>query len=123
MRFGSGLWACGVLAILALLPAPAATAGEATLAWSTYLRAGPGETFAALDELSHDVRVSVLGCGPRWCRITSDQWQGYVDRDALTLPGTPGPRRDAASDCFVAGLADDRRPAPTRFCPSSPRPR
>lgn len=112
----------GVAAFAVLLPT-AAGAAQATLAWSTYLRAGPAQTSAALDELSHDASVTVLGCGLRWCRIASDSGEGYVDRDALTLPATPSPDARATAGCFVAGQADDRRPAPTRFCPSAAPPR
>jgi uncharacterized protein YraI len=90
------------------------------VAWSTYLRAGPGETYEAIAELEHDTRVGLVGCSARWCRVSGDAGQGYVDRDALTLPRTVAPQPPANTDCVVAGQADNRGPIPTRFCSASP---
>ena len=113
-----------ITALASLLIASAVLAAQpgAALAWSTYLRSGPGETYAAIDELAHDVRVQVVGCDAQWCRVIDGTVQGYVDRAALALPHPPPADASAATHCVVAGLADDRKPAPTRFCsPGAPQ--
>ena len=86
------------------------------VAWSTYLRAGPGETYTAITELEHDTRAGLVGCDARWCRVSGDAGQGYVDRESLELPRTLAPRPPARTDCVVVGQADNRGPIPTRFC-------
>ena len=113
---------CGILGVNAApatspaLPPATALPRQAVMAWSTYLRAGPGETYAAITELEHDTRVSVVGCDGRWCRISDASGSGYVDRDALDLPRTLAPQPPATMDCVVVGQADNRGPIPTRFC-------
>ena len=113
------VWACrlGVALSLALAAggALAASPPSARLAWSTYLRSGPGETYQAVDEVEHGVAVTIDRCSDRWCRVSAPGIAGYVDRDALALPSPPSPQ-PSASACVVAGQADDRRPMPTRFC-------
>ena len=110
----------GAVALVALLTAPGAASAASpqptVVAWSTYLRAGPGETYAAISELEHDTRVGVVGCDGRWCRVSGEAAQGYVDRDALELPRTLAPEPPARTDCVVVGQADNRGPIPTRFC-------
>ena len=113
------VWACG-LGVALSLPlsaggALAASPPSVKLAWSTYLRAGPGETYQAIDEVEHGVAVVVDGCADRWCRVSGAGIAGYVDQDALTLPAPPAPS-PSARPCVVVGQADDRRPMPTRFC-------
>ena len=113
-------WRTGAAAVAALIvmagPAASAPPRSTVVAWSTYLRAGPGETYEAISELEHDTRVGLLGCGARWCRVSGDAGQGYVDRDALTLPRTLAADPPARTDCVVVGQADNRGPIPTRFC-------
>ena len=108
--------ASGLAAAGPVLAAPP----PATVGWSTYLRTGPGETYAAISELEHDTQVMVLGCDRGWCRVSGASLQGYVDRDALELPRTLAPAPPARRDCVVVGQADDRRPIATRFCSASP---
>ena len=107
-----------IAALAVLLVSSPVLAGDAgtALAWSTYLRSGPGETYAAIDELSHDVHVRVIGCDARWCRVADGTTQGYVDRDALALPHPPPADALATTGCVVVGQADNRKPIPTRFC-------
>ena len=92
---------------MAAHPGSAREAGTA-LAWSTYLRSGPGETYAAIDELSHDVRVRVMGCDGRWCRVADGTVEGYVDRDALALPHPPP--ADASAGVRLRRRGPSRRP-------------
>lgn len=118
-------WRAGGAALIVLLPAAASAApvrGAAAIAWSTYLRAGPGQAYEAIDELEHDTRVQVVDCSGRWCRVSGASGSGYVDRDALDLPRTVAPQPPANADCVVVGQADNRGPIPTRFC-SAPPPR
>ena len=119
-------WRNGV-AILAALLVAAGTASPApmrltVIAWSTYLRAGPGETYAAISELEHDSRIGLVGCDGRWCRVSGALGQGYVDRDALELPRTLAPQPPARTDCVLVGQADNRGPISTRFCSAAGRP-
>ncbi len=115
VRLSMARWGVAAAALLGA-PALAGAAPPATVAWSTYLRSGPGQTFTALSELEHDARVEVAGCAGGWCRVRDGAVQGYVDRDALTLPRTSPPVPPANTGCVIAGQADDRRPMPTRFC-------
>ncbi len=103
------------LMLAILLAGAPASAGSATVGWSTYLRAGPSETAEALDEVEHDVHVRVLGCTGRWCRVSTAVGDGFVDRDALDLPRVPVPNA-AAPLCATAPQADTPGPTPTRFC-------
>ena len=102
--------------LVAAAPALAAPPRPTVIAWSTYLRAGPGETYAAISELEHDTQVSVAGCSGRWCRVSGGAGQGYVDRSALELPRTLAPAPPVDTDCVIVGQADNRGPIPTRFC-------
>lgn len=101
-----------------LLSASAAAAGDkgTSVAWSTYLRAGPGEVYAALDELEHDAKVAVLACDAHWCQVSDGGLRGYVDRDALDLPRIQAPQPPSNDPCAIVTQADDRRPRSTRFC-------
>ena len=123
MGIGIEAWRVARSVILAslLVAGPAWAATPTVVAWSTYLRAGPGQSFAALSELEHDTRVQVGGCDAGWCRVTGPSLKGYVDRDALDLPRTLAPIPPARSDCVVAGQADNRGPIPTRFCSEAAR--
>ncbi len=119
-RRGAG-WA-GPVALAVVLSTGAASAAPAPavrLAWSTYLRSGPGETFQAVDEIEHGVALVVRGCANGWCRVSADGIAGYVDQAALVLPAPPAPQPSAGA-CVVVGQADDRRPMPTRFCSPAP---
>ncbi len=120
MSFGKASAAAAACMTLVAGPAGAAEATSA-LAWSTYLRAGPSETSAALDELAHDVTVRVLGCDARWCHVADGTVQGYVDRDALALPRVPPPDASALGHCTIAALSDAPNGAPTRLCDSGRR--
>jgi hypothetical protein len=111
------------LGVLGLSAAGAAEAAPQRLAWSTFLRAGPGDQFAALDEIEHSTSVEVLGCAAGWCRIQEGRTVGYIDQDALTLPKVPGGATPPASapNCFVAGQVSYPEAAPTRFCETAPK--
>jgi hypothetical protein len=110
------------LLLLASLTASAASAAPTSLHWSTYLRAGPGETFQTIDELEHDTVVDVQNCANGWCRVLDGGSEGYVDQDALKLPATPPAAAPAsgAQTCFTARQAGFQNP--TRFCPTAPAP-
>ena len=124
MRRRNGRWWATTAALAGLLPAGASAAPPSpptVTAWSTYLRSGPGETYAAISELEHDTPVKVVGCAGRWCRISTPDARGYIDRDALDLPRTLAPAPPARTDCVVVGQVDDRKPIPTRFCSAPAR--
>ena len=102
------------LAAAAILAGPAPAGGqETTVAWSTYLRAGPGAAYAALDELEHDAAVTRLGCTAGWCRVRRGGREGFVDQSALDLPV---PRPVGGVDCVRTRLADDTARPFTRLC-------
>ena len=114
----------GIVAAALLLAGARATAAEAgaSVAWSTYLRSGPGEAYAALNELEHDTKVAVLGCDAHWCQVSDGGARGYVDRDALDLPRLQPPQPPSTDPCVIVTQADDRKPRATRFC-SVPTPK
>lgn len=123
MVHGGRRWRGRAVILAAVLAAggpAAAAAPSVAVAWSTYLRAGPGQTYAAISELEHDTRVKILGCDARWCRVSNASVDGYVDRDALDIPRTLAPDPPARTDCVVVGQADDRKPIATRFCSAPP---
>ena len=106
-------------AVVLALPGLAA-ASPAVVGWSTYLRAGPAETAAAISELEHDTPVKLLGCDAGWCHVAIGSVDGYVDRDALALPRTLAPSPPARRNCVTVGQADNRGEIATRFCPAAP---
>jgi hypothetical protein len=114
------LMAVAVCGLSASAPAEAASQ---RLAWSTFLRAGPGDRYAVIDEIEHSTPVQVLGCATGWCRIQDGRTTGYIDQDALTLarPATGWAPAAAEADCFVAGQVSNRGAAPTRFCGTTPK--
>lgn len=97
-----------------------AAAAPVTVGWTTYLRSGPDYASPALTELEHDTRVDLKSCDGRWCRVSATGAQGFIDRDALSLPRTLAPVPPARTGCVVAGQADNRGPIPTRFCSAQP---
>ena len=119
-------WRSGAIALTVLLVTPEAALAAPPLptviAWSTYLRAGPGETYAAISELEHDTRVVLVGCSAQWCRVSGEAGRGYVDRAALEMPRTLAPQPPARADCVIVGQADNRGPILTRFCSARGRP-
>ena len=121
LRSASPLRLLPAAASTLLLTASAAAADRpAAIAWSTYLRAGPGETYAVLDELVHDRTVTVAGCDARWCQVSDGVVRGYVDRDALDLPRLQAPQPPSSGPCAIVSQADDRKPRATRFCSVKP---
>lgn len=106
----------GVAVVLAAAPA-ASAAQDAKIAWSTYLRSGPGQAFPAVDELEHDTPVRLVRCDPAWCRVMNGEITGYVDKAALVLPRPEAAKGlKARPNCFVTGQDDYHRQMPTRFC-------
>lgn len=107
-----------MLAVVALSAAPTVSAGpDAKIAWSTYLRSGPGQAYPALDELEHDTPVRLVACGDAWCRVMNGDLAGYVDKAALALPRPEAAKGlKARPACFVTGQDDYHGQAPTRFC-------
>ena len=80
----------------------AAHAATATAKWTGYLRAGPGEQYAALDEVSAHDTFDVDRCADGWCRITYGGAQGYLAQ-GLVDQGPPSPIKPAApgtKNCF-----------------------
>jgi hypothetical protein len=115
-------WTAATAAIVLMATAGFAHAGTERLAWSTYMRAGPGENYAVVDELEHDTDVDVRQCNDRWCEIVSGQVVGYIDRDALTLPKPPGGNAPVGGPqgCFTASLYSYGTNGVTRFCQTEP---
>jgi hypothetical protein len=123
---GAGALALVAVLTLAGLAGPGiAEAAPQQLAWSTFMRAGPGDQYAAIDEIEHSASVDVVGCAGGWCRIQDGRVVGYIDQDALTLAPPPAGSAPpaAAPDCFVTGQVSYLRAAPTRFCATTPRKR
>lgn len=116
MRWAVERWLGCVGALAGLLATAAASPQPVVTAWSTYLRSGPGETYAAVSELEHDTPVRLAGCQGRWCRVSTVDARGFVDRDALDLPRTAALKPPGRRDCVTVEQADDRKPIPTRFC-------
>ena len=100
----TGWWAIPLMFSAAAMPGTAALAAPATVFSDSYLRAGPGEQYAALDEVEPHSQVDVLSCDKNWCRVRFGRSDGFVRADILSAPdihAKPGPPpADAA--CFTA---------------------
>jgi uncharacterized protein YraI len=101
---GGVTWAC------------AAGAAPGTVFLTTYLRAGPGEQYAALDEIAPRSQVDVQSCASGWCRVRANDATGFIRTDVLSAPDIhAAPTSVQGKDCFTARLngrprsADDAR--------------
>lgn len=111
-------------ATLLLVPIPvllafAAIAAPGTTYSTTYLRAGPGEQYAALDEIEPHSQVEVQSCEKDWCEVQSGLAHGYIKAGILSAPdihAKPGPPAQGAT-CFTARLNGPPRGGDTvRIC-------
>jgi hypothetical protein len=97
----------------------AAGAAPRTTYLTTYLRAGPGEEYAAIDEIEPHSQVEVQSCDKDWCRVQSDLAAGYIRADVLAAPDIhvkPG-APPANAPCFTARLNGPPRGGDTvRVC-------
>lgn len=88
-----------------LNPTPKALAACAALALTfatTYLRAGPGEHYAVLDELAPHTDVDVLSCDAGWCRVRLGRIQGFIGAHILSAPDIHAKPGAAAGPCVIA---------------------
>lgn len=95
-----GLALCG--AVLACGPAAAA---PGTVFLTTYLRAGPGEGYAALDEIAPHSVVEVEGCEGGWCRIRSGRASGFIRAEVLSARDIHAkPESPPVATCFTVRM-------------------
>ena len=89
-----------------LLSAASVVAAPGMVYTTTYLRAGPGDQYAALDEIEPESRVDVQVCDKGWCRIRSGQATGFINADVLSAPDAHAKPSAPASGapCFTARL-------------------
>ena len=101
-----------------VLVAGVALAKPGTVNLTTYLRAGAGEQFAALDEIDPEDQVDVQSCANGWCRVVSGSATGYIEESVLSAPDFHRqPAAAAATDCFTARLNGPPRSADAvRIC-------
>jgi hypothetical protein len=100
-----------------LISANAARAEPEVTHWSAYLRAGPSESAAVIDEIRHGSRIDVGHCAGDWCQVNNGAESGWIDKDALSLPVPPhGGAATNPPDCAWAGQAAGRAPEPNQFC-------
>ncbi len=113
-------WASMAAVLVGAAVASPATAATATLNWSTFLRAGPGAEFTAIDELQHGAPVDLGACAGRWCRVSDGAAAGWVDKDSLLLPATPTGGNAGAQSCFRSAQTSYKGLWSTRFCAAAP---
>ena len=98
------LTALGAAALLAT--ASAASAQPGTVYLTTWLRSGPGDQYAVLDEVDPQSQVDVEACGNGWCRVASSRAKGFIKASVLSAPdlhrNPPGAAQGA--NCFTAQL-------------------
>lgn len=112
-----GRWA--VAAAWCWMAACPALAAPQTVRMTTYLRAGPGPQYAALDEIDPESQVDVQSCDGGWCRVRSGRAAGFIRAEVLTAPDEhakpPAPAAGAA--CLDATLnGRPRGGEPVRIC-------
>lgn len=90
----------------AMTCSPLALARPQAVMLTTYLRAGPGERFAVLDEIEAHKQVDVQDCSADWCRVVSDGAPGFVKQDAFSAPDIHRvpPGIPASAECVTARL-------------------
>jgi uncharacterized protein YraI len=95
-----------------------ALAHPAQVAWTTFLRAGPGETYAVTDEIPGGRVVDVAACSGDWCRIVYGRAEGFVRADLVAAPPSPPPVTGAAGppSCFRVRQSNDGRGDVVQFC-------
>ena len=108
------------LALLATSLALPARARPAQTTWTTYLRAGPGLQYAAIDEIDSQTTVDVQECRDGWCRVEFGRAFGYIDagvvQDEASHAAKSAAPAPAPIPCFQArqsgyGVGDE-----LRFC-------
>ncbi len=109
-----------LLACLGLSGAMAAAGAEPMQAnWTTYLRAGPGREYAALDEVEAKSVLEVAGCDRGWCRVAiRGRPDGYVDESIFSRPDIHA-RPDSAAPrgtCFTAPRNGSGAGEAVRYC-------
>ncbi len=86
--------------------------------WTSYLRAGPGQQFAVLDEIASNDPLTVQTCSGGWCKVLYGRADGYV-LEALLDRGPPGPasaQPPATHDCFDDVLNGYEGHSHVQFC-------
>jgi len=95
---------------------PLTRAAATETKWTSYLRAGPGLQYAALDEIPPHRPLTVRDCASGWCRVLAGRAEGYVQQGLLTEahpePITPGTQHD----CFEATMTGWVGGSHVRFC-------
>lgn len=105
------------IAATGALAASAAVAKSGMVDLTTYLRAGPGQQYAVLDEIEPRRQVEVQSCDNGWCRVIIDKAAGFIEAARLSGPDihTVPPGIPPSADCFTALLngaprsGDDQR--------------
>ncbi len=107
------------IAAVATLIVSNASAVPATVHLTTYLRTGPGNQYAVLDEIRPEARVDVDACQDGWCRVKSDEHAGYIEAYVLSAPDIHGapPAAPPSGPCITARLNGMPRAGDTvRIC-------
>ncbi len=78
--------AVALVAGLASLLAAPVQAQPGTVYWTSWLRVGPGDGYAVVDEVAPRSTVEVLGCKDGWCRVTASRATGYLKEAMLSAP-------------------------------------
>ena len=122
MKSGSGIGAfvafglgCGLCAALA----GGASADPARTQWTAFMRLGPGEQFAVIDEIELDSAVDVRSCAHSWCLVISDRAQGYMPADVLRRSALTPPAPQSGEQpvpCFRENLEGFRGSEAWRIC-------
>ncbi len=96
-----------------------AFAKTAMLNWTVYLRAGPGENYAVLDEIEPRSSVEVQNCQGDWCKIQFDGSEGFIKASQIDKPDIHGgaPAGISNRDCFVERVNGVGHGERVRLCP------
>ncbi len=86
---------------------------------TTYLRAGPGTNYRAIDEALSGFDVDVVGCGNGWCQVWYGDAPGFLAEAALVARDQTGIALRNPS-CFINMQSSYHGNRPNQLCYSNP---
>ena len=80
-----------------------------TVYWTTWLRVGPGDGYAVVDEVAPRSQVDVQDCNDRWCKVAYGQASGYIEASMLSAPDIHAgpPQAPLTGPCVVIARNND----------------
>ncbi len=94
-----------------------ALAEGGSVAWPTFLRAGPGRSYTVIDEINRGKVFEVQSCDGGWCRIRYQRGLGFILQSAIASAAATVPASHLQmTDCFNAKRAGHGGGDIFRYC-------